>query len=129
MLKFFSKSQPRHPTTELAQALASDGLPPGMDPATLEVLEQHGSYSGRQVTYFRVFDPQRAAERALQIRRYADLDVHADLVLGSGHFERGGAVVLSRQQRAPSTRTFGRTQADRSQHTEDEQVVFPDRRS
>jgi hypothetical protein len=44
----------------IRQALASDGLTPGMDPATLVVLQMPGSYSGCRVTYFRVFDPVRA---------------------------------------------------------------------
>ena len=35
---------------------------------------QRGSYSGRGVRYFRVFDAIRVTERALTVRRYADLD-------------------------------------------------------
>jgi hypothetical protein len=97
MFDFFRKSQPRHPSGALASALTREGLPPGMDPATLTVLEQGGSYSGRRVKYFRVYDPIRAAERAVDVRAFRDLDTHADLVLGSGHLESDGAVVISRR--------------------------------
>jgi hypothetical protein len=102
MFSFFRKSHSHHVTKPIAQALATDGLPPGMNPATLDVVDQRGSYSGRQVTYFRLFDPVRLAERAVQVRVYADLDAHPELILGSGHVEHNGAVVLSRQHRTPS---------------------------
>ena len=39
----------------------------------------------------------RVTERALIVRRYADLDAHPELVLGSGQFEADGAVVLSKR--------------------------------
>ena len=100
MFNFFRKSQPRHPTDRLAQALVGGGLPPGMQPSTLLVVQKGGSYSGRRVSYFRVFDPVRLGERALQVRGFTDLDAHPDLVLGSGHIETDGVVVLSRRDRA-----------------------------
>lgn len=127
MFNMFRKSQPRRPTAALCQALASDGLPPGMEASSLNVVEHHGSYSGRHVTYFRVFDPIRIAERALHVRGYADLDVHPDMVLGSGHFEADGAVVLSKRDRPPSANPPVRTEANRSAHGDDEQFVFPER--
>lgn len=65
-----------NPTPALCQALLKEGLPPGMDPSTLRVALQRGSYSGRGVRYFRVFDAIRVTERALIVRRYADLDAH-----------------------------------------------------
>ena len=97
MFNLFRKSQPRQPTPALCQALLNQGLPPGMDPSTLHVIERRGSYSGRNVRYFRVFDGIRVTERALEVRRYADLDASPDLVLGSGHFETDGAVFLSKR--------------------------------
>ena len=127
MLNMFRKSQPRRPSAALCKALVSDGLPPGMEASSLSVVEQHGSYSGRRVTYFRAFDPIRIAERALQVRGYADLDVHPDLVLGSGHVEADGLVVLSKRDRPPVDRPADRTEADRSTHGDDEQFVFPGR--
>jgi hypothetical protein len=125
MFSMFRKSQPRRPTAALCKALDRDGLPPGMEAASLSVVERHGSYSGRRVTYFRAFDPIRVTERALQVRAYPDLDLHSDLVIGSGHVEADGAVVLSKRDRPPVARPTVRTEADRSTHGDDEQVVFP----
>ena len=125
MFNLFRKSQSRQPTPALCQALVKDGLPPGMDPATLRVIERRGSYSGRGVRYFRVFDAIRVTERALDVRRYADLDAYPDLVLGSGHLEADGAVVLSKRHQPPVTAQSVRTEANRSEHADDEQLVFP----
>jgi hypothetical protein len=129
MFSMFRKSQPRRPTAALCQALVSDGLPPGMEASSLSIVEQHGSYSGRRVTYFRAFDPIRVAERALQVRGYVDLDLHPDLVIGSGHLEADGAVVLTRRDRPGVVRSPVRREADRSTHGDDEQFVFPGRSS
>ena len=129
MFRLFRKSQPAHPTTALAQALANNGLPPGMDPASLGVLEQRGSYSGRQVKYFRVFDPIRVAECTVDIRAFSELDNHPELVVGSGHIERNGAIVLSQEHRPPSLVSFARARANRSEHADDEHYVFPARTS
>jgi len=127
MFSMFRKSQPRRPTAALCNALAGDGLPPGMEASSLSIVERRGSYSGRRVTFFRAFDPTRVAERALQVRAYADLDVHPDLVIGSGHVESDGAVVLTRRPRPPLVSPLVRTEADRSTHGDDEQFVFPER--
>jgi hypothetical protein len=117
--------QPRHPTAALAQALARDGLPPGIDPATLIVLEQRGAYSGRRVSYFRVINPDRTAERVIQVRVFGDLDDHPELIVGSGHVEQDGAVVLTRRDRGHSPAAPDRSEADRADHGDDEQFVFP----
>ena len=128
MFSLFRKSQPRHLTPALSHAIVSDGLPPGMDPSSLSVVSEHGSYSGRDVSYFRVFDPARVAERHLQVRRFTDLDTSPDLVIASGHVEAAGAVVLSRRNGPDVARgTPMRSEADRSDHPDDERVVFPDR--
>ena len=105
MFRLILKSQPHSPTRALADALISDGLPPGMQASRLSVVEQHGTYSGRRVSYFRVFDPIRAAERDLRIRRFTDLDRYPNLILGSGHLEDDGSVVLSKRGKPhPPTR-------------------------
>ena len=127
MFSLFRKSQPRHLTAAMARALVSDGLPPGTEPSTLSVVLQHGSYSGRRVSYFRVFDPIRVAERGLQMQSFSNLDAYPDLVLGSGHVESDGAVVLSKRDRSRTTSTVVRSEADRSAHSDDERVVFPNR--
>jgi hypothetical protein len=127
MFNMFRKSQSHQPTAAMAQALTTDGLPPGMDPSTLVVLHHNGSYSGRRVNYFRVFDPVRTAERSVKVKEFADLDSHPELVLGSGHVEQNGAVVLTRQDRAHSSVAFARSEADRADHGDDERFVFPDK--
>ena len=129
MFSLFKRSHRQHPTAMLARALADEGLPPGMDPDTLRVVEQHGSYAARRVKYFRVFDPVRATERAVQVRAFADLDAHSELVLGSGHVEQDGAVVLSRREPTRPSSAYARREADRAAHGDDEQFVFPDRAS
>ena len=126
MFNVFRKSQPRRPTIGIAKALVSNGLPPGVDPSTLVMLLRHGSYAGRRVNYFRVFDPTRVAERNLRIKNFGDLDASPDLVIGSGHVEVDGVVILSRGDRIQMTSTLIRDQADRSAHRDDDAVVFPD---
>jgi hypothetical protein len=96
-----------------------------MDPATLPMTMRHGSYAGRRVDYFRVFDPVRAAERRIDVRGFGDLDPHADLMLGSGHIEQHGSVVLTRRDAAPSIPILARERADRALHGDDEHQVFP----
>ena len=99
MFNLFRKSQPPHPSAALCQALVKQGFPAGMDPLNLRVAQRRGSYAGRSVKYFRVFDGLAVTERALDVRSYGDLDTHPDLVLGSGHFEADGALVLSKRDR------------------------------
>jgi hypothetical protein len=101
MFDFLRRSAEPVPVTPgVAEALVSSGLPAGTDSAALRMLQKRGAYSGRPVRYFRVFDPARAAEQEVSPRTFADLDTHPDLVLGSGHLERNGAVMLNRRTRA-----------------------------
>jgi hypothetical protein len=125
MLRFLRRTTAQPPTVAIRQALVHGGLPPGMDPATLAVIDRRGWYAGRGVHYFRVFDPIRAAERAIEVRRFADLDPHPDLVVASGHVEQQGAVVLTRRDTAPSVPAAARERADRATHGDDEKYVFP----
>ena len=129
MFNFLRKSPSRSPSAAiiatLGRDLAGSGLPPGMDPATLVVLEERGSYSGRNVTYFRIYDPVRAAERSIQVRDYADLNKHPELVLVAGHREKNGAVTLIKHEAAHAAAAPERSQATRADHADDEQFVFP----
>jgi hypothetical protein len=59
------------------------------------MLEERGQYSGRPVTYFRVFDPTNAKWAGVALRHYDSLDVRR--ILHSGHVERDGRIVLNRQ--------------------------------
>ena len=68
--------------------------------ASLRMMEQHGRYSGRKVTYFRVFDPAAVQAAGVDLRRFGDLDTGRE-VLHSGHVESDGQIVLSWQQADP----------------------------
>jgi hypothetical protein len=84
-------------------ALVNDGLSPPTDPNALRLLERHGSYSGRRVSFFRIFDAGRAAERGVRPRSFADLEAYPELVLAAGHIEHGGAVALTPPARTEAT--------------------------
>jgi hypothetical protein len=81
-------------TDAIRHAIEKDGMTPA-SPSKLRMVEVGGRYSGRKVTYFRVFDPSNAAQQTLDIQRYQDFDVFQGLVLRSGHVERDGTVVLT----------------------------------
>jgi len=126
MFEFLRKSQPKPPIAAISAAFGSNGLPPGMDPATLVVMQQRGSYSSRKVNYFRVYDPVRATEQRVQVHGFSDLDSHPELVLISGHMEQDGTVALTRREPTlHAAATPARSQASRDSHTDDEQIVFP----
>ena len=96
MFKFLRKSTPTHPTAELSRAMVDAGRAAGSDVGALYVLERHGTYSDRKVTYFRVFDPAEVASRAVSAAAYADLDSHPELIRAAGHVEHDGTIVLNR---------------------------------
>ena len=62
--------------------------------AGLAMVRQKGLYSGRKVTYFRVFDPIAQKAAGVEPRHFADLDNGG--VLYSGHVEPEGHIVLHR---------------------------------
>jgi hypothetical protein len=126
MFDFLRKSQHKQPIAAISAALGSNGLPPGMDPATLVVLQQRGSYSSRKVSYFRVYDPVRAAERRVAVHAFNDLDGHPELVLIAGHMEQDGSVALTRREANLQAAATPRSQATRANHADDEQIVFPE---
>ena len=93
----------------------------------LGVVESRGSYSGRKVTYIRVFDPARAAERELEVQGFGDLDTHRTLVLRAGHVEKDGTVMINWRAPSADAETPVRELADRAAHGGDERFVFPER--
>ena len=126
MFGFMRKSGVQSPSAAIRRALEADGLPPGVEAASaLRVVESRATYSGRKVTYIRVFDPARAAERGLKVQAFGDLDAHPNLVLRAGHVEKDGTVVIT--WRAPSldAETPARERADRAAHAGNEKLVFP----
>ena len=126
MFDFMRRSAVRSPSAAIRRALEHDGLRPGT-PGTsaLRVVESRGRYSGRKVTFIRVFDATSAAERGVDVRAFGDLDLHADLVLRMGHVEQDGTVVITWRAPSPDAATPVREQADRAMHADDERVVFP----
>jgi hypothetical protein len=130
MFNFFRKSrEPQPPSAAIASALGLNGSTGGTDLSGLAVVARRGSYSGRPVRYFRVFSPKDIGARGVSVRVFADLDGHPNLVVGSGHVERDGAVVVSARARPTATDTPGRSSADRASHADDEHYVFPDGRA
>jgi len=106
MFNFFSRSEARYPT--IRQALVNSGLSAAGDPNSIAVLEKHGQYVGRRVNFFRAFKPG-----------------HPDQLLGSGHVEHEGMVVVDSRP-APEGAVPARELADRASHADDERLVFWD---
>lgn len=101
MFGFMHKSGSRSLSKAMRRAIEKDGLPSGIDSASmLRVVQSGGCVSDRKVTFIRVFDPVRAAERALDVQVFRDLDTQPGLILKAGHIEPDGIVVIT--QRTPA---------------------------
>jgi hypothetical protein len=124
MFSFLRNTASQEPWPGLQRALTRQGLPVGVDPKALRVLTTQGSYAGRSVRFFRVFDTHLAVQRDVVVQTFKDLDAHTDLVIGSGHFENGGALSLTERVSATPAPVPSRERADRSAHTDDEHLVF-----
>jgi hypothetical protein len=125
MFDFLHRPGVRSPSAAICFALEADGIPPA-DIAALSVAESPGVYAGRKVTYFRVFDPQRAADANVDISTkdaYQDLGAHLDLVPREGFIEHDGTVVISAQPPANGAVPYRRL-AVRAAHADDERYVF-----
>ncbi len=126
MFRFMRRSGSRSPSAAIRGALEADGLPPGIGAAsTLGVVESRGRYSGRKVTYIRIFDPAPATERELDVRAFGDLDAHPDLVLRAGHVEKDGTVMINWRAPSADAATPIRDRAVRADHGDDERFVRP----
>jgi len=106
MFNFFNRPQLRYPT--IRQALVEAGLSAAGDSSRIAVFEKHGQYAGRRVNFFRAFEPG-----------------HKDLLLRSGHVEPSGMVMVDSVPK-PEGATPVRERANRSDHTDDERLVFWD---
>lgn len=134
MFSFLRRSAMHSPSGRMRQALQQAGLPAGTDADALGVVERRGSYSGRKVTFFRVFDPRQAAARGINVFSgfsYNDLTAHMDLMLWAGHIEPDGTIVVNNQpdgaqagQPPPADPGVpGRVAANRADHADDERFV------
>ena len=106
MFSFFNKPRQRYPT--IRQALVQSGLSAAGDPNKVAVVEKHGNYSGRGVSFFRAFEPG-----------------HEDILLRSGHVEHEGLVMVDTRT-APEGGVPARDPANRALHADDERLVFWD---
>lgn len=107
MFNFITGSAARSAT--IRKALVQSGLAEAGDFTRVALLETRGQYAGRRVTFFRAFQPG-----------------HLDLVLGSGHVEPGGRVVLDTTRAAQESAPPAREPAKRADHADDERLVFWD---
>jgi hypothetical protein len=106
MFSFLHRDGPRNPSGAIRKALDKDGLPAGIRSASqLRVIQLRGRYSDRKVTYIRMVDPVRAAERDLDVRAFSDLDGYPALILKAGHIEPDGIVVITRRWPEPESET------------------------
>ena len=129
MFDFLRKPGLRRPSAAIVRALEADGLPPGTDVSELGVVGSCGWYADRKVTFFRVFDPRRAAAQAVDVftdYTYQDLNAHLDLVLWAGFIEQNGTAVIYSRSPALDAPVPARERADRAAHAGDERFVFPD---
>ena len=128
MFGFLRTPAPQSPSAAISHVVEQAALPADIRHASmLRVVESRGRYSGRTVLFVRVFDPARAAESAVVVQRYGDLDAHPGLVLWSGHVETDGTVAITRSAAAIDTRAPTRVHADRTSHADDERFVFQGR--
>lgn len=84
------------------------GLAEAADPTRVALFEKHGSYAGRRVNFFQALEPG-----------------HQTLLLGSGHVELEGAVVVDNQPRQEGAVPV-REPANWATHADDERLVFWD---
>ena len=125
MFGFLRAPAPRSPSAAICRVIEQSGLPAWISsPSMLSVVESRGRYAGRPVMFIRVFDPARAAEREVAIRRFSDLDTQPSLVLWSGHVDRDGLVALSRRSPGLDMRTPMRSRADRTTRADGDRSVF-----
>jgi hypothetical protein len=106
MLNFISRPQRRYPTVR--QALVQPGLAEAARPTRVALFEKHGNDAGRRVNFFQAFAPG-----------------HQELLLGSGHVEHEGAVLVDNQPALEGTAP-AREPADRATHADEERLVFWD---
>ena len=126
MFGFLRKGPSPASSLAIQQALVQQGLPFGMSVNRLRVLTRQGNYAGRSVRYFCAFDTHQAAQGGVVVRTLNDLDAYPDLVVGSGHVERDGAISLTRREPPTTTPSPTRAQADRAGHADDAHLVFWD---
>ena len=128
MFGFLHRSGMRNPSAAILRAIEGESLPPETVVSALGVVQSSGTYSGRKVTYFRVFDPKRAAARAVDVfstYTYEDLNANLDLVLRAGFIEKDGTIVIHSPPPTLEAPVPRREPADRAAHADVEQFIVP----
>lgn len=128
MFDFLHRSGMRTASDGILRSLETAGLPAETDLSALGVVESHGRYAGRKVTYWRAFDPKRAVGQAVDVftgYTYQDLNAHPDLVLREGFAEQDGTVVLYSRSPALDAAVPLREPADRAAHADVDRFIFP----
>ena len=67
----------------------------------LRSMQKVGFLEGKPVTFTRIYDP-RASEEAWQVKEFASLDQHPELILYEGYWETGSDRVYLKCKEAPS---------------------------
>ena len=94
MLKFWQKPAMMPLSEKMKLHLADERGLGNQAAVSLRMMEQKGRYSGRKVTYFRIFDPATTAAAGIEVRCYDDLNIRA--ILHSGHLESDGQIMMNR---------------------------------
>jgi hypothetical protein len=66
----------------------------------LRSLQQVGFWDARPVTFIRIYDPLLAGERTVQVKSFASLDLHPELVLYEGYWEKASDFVFLERRAA-----------------------------
>jgi hypothetical protein len=104
MFNFLDRSGPRYLT--IREALVQSGLAEAGDSTRVALLEKRGQYAGRRVNFFRAFEPG-----------------HEERLLGTGHVEHEGLVVVNGLRAPEASTPPAREPANRADHADDERLV------
>ncbi len=66
----------------------------------LRSLQRVGFQNGRPVTFLRIYDPL-AGERKVQVKDFASLDLHPEIILYEGYWEKASDFVFLERRAAP----------------------------
>ena len=66
---------------------------------SLRSLQKVGFWDGRRVTFIRIYDPL-AIERTVQVKDFASLDLHPELILYEGFWEKATDFVFLERRAA-----------------------------
>ena len=66
----------------------------------LRSVQKVGFWDGKLVTFVRIYDP-RASEQTLQVKDFTSLDLHPELILYEGYWEKVSDRVFLERRAAP----------------------------